>query len=184
MKDYRRRDPLFSLCGLNCALCPMHLSAYCPGCGGGEGHQSCAFIRCSRQRGGEEFCSRCPSFPCERFQEAMAYDSFISHRHMQRDLERAARMGSEAYRAELQEKRAILRRLLAQYNDGRRKSFYCTAVNLLTLSDLQSVMKQLDGASFMDMPLKERATVAVQLLNNLAEERQIDCRLKKKPKKS
>ena len=24
MKDYRRAWPLFSLCGLNCGLCPMH----------------------------------------------------------------------------------------------------------------------------------------------------------------
>ena len=33
MKNYQREYPLFSLCGLNCALCPMHLNKYCPGCG-------------------------------------------------------------------------------------------------------------------------------------------------------
>ena len=27
MKNYQREYPLFSLCGLNCALCPMHLNA-------------------------------------------------------------------------------------------------------------------------------------------------------------
>lgn len=33
MKDYRRVWPLFSLCGLNCGLYPMHQRENgCPGC--------------------------------------------------------------------------------------------------------------------------------------------------------
>lgn len=47
MKGFSRKEPMFSLCGLNCALCAMHVGGYCPGCGGGEGNQSCAFARCS-----------------------------------------------------------------------------------------------------------------------------------------
>ena len=48
MRNYRRSDPAFSLCGLCCALCPMHrMERGCPGCGGGAGHQSCAVIRCA-----------------------------------------------------------------------------------------------------------------------------------------
>ena len=34
MKNYGRSYPYLSLCGLNCSLCTMHLSGYCPGCGG------------------------------------------------------------------------------------------------------------------------------------------------------
>ena len=34
MKGFTRREPLFSLCGLKCGLCRMHLGGYCPGCGG------------------------------------------------------------------------------------------------------------------------------------------------------
>ncbi|SFP56056.1 hypothetical protein SAMN05216343_10990 [Oscillibacter sp. PC13] len=37
MRGFVRKDLLASLCGLNCALCPMQLDAYCPGCGGGWG---------------------------------------------------------------------------------------------------------------------------------------------------
>ena len=40
MKDFVREHPLFSLCGLNCALCPMQLGGHCPGCGGGEGQRA------------------------------------------------------------------------------------------------------------------------------------------------
>ena len=52
MKDFLRQEPLFSLCGLNCGLCTMHLGGHCPGCGGGAGNQSCSLARCSLQHGG------------------------------------------------------------------------------------------------------------------------------------
>ena len=38
MKGFEREDLLFSLCGLNCGLCPMKLDGYCPGCGRAGGH--------------------------------------------------------------------------------------------------------------------------------------------------
>ena len=63
MKNYQREYPLFSLCGLNCALCPMHLNKYCPGCGGGEGNQSCAIFRCGWEHGCPEYCFQCGEYP-------------------------------------------------------------------------------------------------------------------------
>ena len=33
MKGFTRTETRFSLCGLNCALCSMHLGGCCPGCG-------------------------------------------------------------------------------------------------------------------------------------------------------
>ena len=51
MKDFKREDLSFSLCGLNCGLCPMNLNQYCPGCGGTravilllEGHPILSFL--------------------------------------------------------------------------------------------------------------------------------------------
>ena len=66
----------------------MHLGGYCPGCGGGEGHQSCAVIRCSREQGEMDYCFECAQFPCPRYDSLTEYDSFIPHRHMVRDLKR------------------------------------------------------------------------------------------------
>ena len=43
MKGFNRKNQLFSLCGLNCGLCPMFLNKNCPGCGGGEGLQGAAW---------------------------------------------------------------------------------------------------------------------------------------------
>lgn len=56
MKGFERKNRYFSLCGLNCALCPMYVGGYCPSCGGGAGNQSCRIAKCSIEQGGIEFC--------------------------------------------------------------------------------------------------------------------------------
>ncbi len=72
MKDFTRSDLLFSLCGLNCGLCPMHLGGHCPGCGDGEGNQSCKIARCSLRHEKPEYCSHCWVFPCENMRILMS----------------------------------------------------------------------------------------------------------------
>lgn len=67
MKGFTRTETRFSLCGLNCALCSMHLGGYCPGCGGGAGNQSCALAKCSLEHGGVPFGWECPEYPCPRY---------------------------------------------------------------------------------------------------------------------
>ena len=54
------------------------------------------------------------------------------------------RIGEKAYNAEQIEKRQILNRLLSEYNDGRKKTLFCVAVNLLPLEDLRSVFEDGD----------------------------------------
>lgn len=124
VENFNRTDLLFSLCGLNCGLCPMCLDGYCPGCGGGEGNQSCKIARCSLQHGNIEYCSSCGNFPCEKYEEISGYDSFITHRNRYKDFEKMNQMGSEAYRQEQIEKAAILKELLENYNDSRKKTFF------------------------------------------------------------
>ena len=184
MKGFTREETLFSLCGLNCCLCSMHLGGYCPGCGGGAGNQSCAIARCSLEHGGVPFCWECPEYPCSRYDGFDDGDSFVPHRNRQQDIAQAREVGLAAYLAQLEEKRAILENLLAHYNDGRRKTFFNTAVYLLSLEDLQSVMAVLDGRPELDgQPIKERALAAVDLLQQAADRRGISLKLNKKPKK-
>ena len=73
----------------------------------------------------------------------MEYDSFLPHRNMRKDMERAKSGGIEAYQTELEEKELILQELLDNYNDGRRKTFYMLAVYLLELQDLRDAMEQI-----------------------------------------
>lgn len=184
MKGFTRTETSFSLCGLNCALCSMHLGGYCPGCGGGAGNQSCAMARCSLEHGGVQFCWECPEYPCSRYEGFDDGDSFVPHRNRQQDVAQARKLGLEAYLAQLEEKRVILGELLARYNDGRHKSFFNTVVYLLPLEDLQPVMAALANRPELgQQTLKERTLAAVGLLQDAADRRGISLKLNKKPKK-
>lgn len=181
LKGFTRSDLLFSLCGLNCGLCPMHLNKYCPGCGGGEGNQSCKIARCSLQHGETEYCSRCQEFPCETYEDIDAFDSFITHQNRKKDLEKQLKIGVEAYRTEQKEKIHILEWLLKNCNDGRKKTFFCLAVNLLEVEDLKSVMRQIElEEELSSLPVKEKAAYMKKRLETIADAKGIVLKLRKK----
>lgn len=183
MKGFTRTETRFSLCGLGCALCSMHLGGYCPGCGGGAGNQSCAIAKCSLEHGDVQFCWECKEYPCPRYEGFDDGDSFVPHRNRQQDIAQARELGLEAHLARLEEKRAILDELLAHYNDGRRKTLFNTAVYLLPLEDLRSAMASLARLELGEQAVKERAFAAVGLLQEAADRRGIRLKLNKKPKK-
>lgn len=184
IKDFIREDLLLSLCGLNCGLCSMHLSGHCPGCGGGDGNQSCKIAKCSMQHGKIEYCSRCGEFPCEKYEGVDEFDSFITHHNRRKDFEKLEKIGTAAYQAEQKEKINILEFLLKEYDDGRKKTFYCLAVNLLDLSDLRMILKQIKTDNeIYGLPLKEKAACAAGLFQKAANEHQITLKLRKKLKK-
>ena len=90
----------------------------------------------------------------------------------------------EAHLTQLAENRAILDALLAGYNDGRRKTFFHTAVYLLPLGALQFVMADLGSRpELAGQAVKERAMAAVELLQQAADRRGISLKLNKKAKK-
>lgn len=184
MKGFTRAETRFSLCGLGCALCSMHLGGYCPGCGGGAGNQSCSIAKCSLEHGGVQFCWECPEYPCFRYEGFDDGDSFVPHRNRQQDIAQARELGLEDYLAQLEEKRAILDELLARYNDGHRKTIFNTAVYLLPLEDLRAVIAALGSRPELTQRLiKERALAAVELLQEAADRRGISLKLNKKLKK-
>lgn len=181
MKGFSRGNLLLSLCGLNCGLCPMCLDGYCPGCGGGEGNQSCKIARCSLERGGMDYCCDCGCYPCEKYSHFDDFDSFITHRRRARDLTWMKETGEEAYSAGQREKVEILRFLLDHYNDGRRKTFFCAAVNLLELPELREAVRQLtERPDREELPLKEKSACAVSLLQQAAERQNIPLKLRRK----
>jgi peptide subunit release factor 1 (eRF1) len=94
-------------------------------------------------------------------------------------MEKAKRIGIEAYKAELNEKIKLLRELLNVYDDGRRKGFYCLTVNLLELSDVKAVMDRLTDEIAPEAPLKEKATAAVRLFEAIATRKNISLKLRR-----
>jgi len=175
--EYKTRTyPQFAACGLNCGLCPRYYtvgSSRCPGCAGmgfSEVHPTCGILSCC-QRKGLEYCFECDKFPCRKFDRWGDSDSFITHRNYLADMEKAKRIGIKAYKTELDEKISILETLLQKHDSGRRKSFYCLAVNLLDLEDIKAVMGSISNDA-------DPKTVA-ELFEETAERRDISLKLRK-----
>lgn len=176
MKGFTRKNQLFSLCGLNCGLCTMRLGGHCDGCG--NGNQSCKIARCSLEHGGVEYCCECPHYPCEKYEKIDEYDSFITHRNRRVDMEKLRDIGADRYNFEQGEKVRLLEYLLSSCNDGRRKTLFCLAVNLLELSDVRDVVDQLMASNLPTV--KDRAALAAALLQKYAGEKGILLKLNRK----
>jgi hypothetical protein len=110
MIKYKRKYPLFSLCGLNCGLCPRYQTdgkSRCPGCGGEDfhlKHPTCAVITCNKKHDYVEYCFQCSSYPCNRYNEPSKVDSFISYRNVISDFKKAYKIGVEKYQTKLNKK--------------------------------------------------------------------------------
>jgi hypothetical protein len=185
---YAREYPLLSQCGLNCGLCPRYHTqgvSKCPGCGGvatgvHEFVTHCGVNSCAGRHDGVEYCYLCEEYPCKKYYDSEKIkDSFITKQHQLADFQKVKEIGLAAYQAELEEKVGILERLLADFNDGRRKNFFCLAVNLLELADIRDVMTRLEVEPASNATPKEKAALAVNLFQQKADEQNILLELRK-----
>lgn len=139
MEEFRRDNPLLSLCGLNCGLCTMRIGGHCPGCG--QGNRPCRAARCAMERG-VEYCFECADYPCEICEHADEHDSFITHLNQKADMRKAELVGIAAYTAEQEKKVRLLEALLAGYNSGRETRLFCLAVNLLPVEEVEAAEEE------------------------------------------
>ncbi len=87
----------------------------------------------------------------------------------------------ETYNAEQAEKAYILDIFLAGYNDGRKKTLFCVAVNLLELQELREILRQIESRSDLEtLTLKEKSAFAAGLLQAAAAKNNIELKLRKK----
>ena len=171
--EFNRTDGLFSLCGLNCGLCPMQIRGECSGCfNGSTCYQTCPIAPCSVKHGNVDYCFQCSEYPCKRYDGIDWHDSLISHRNQKRDMAKAKEIGIDAYLAKQREKKTILTRLLRDYDDGRHDVFFCLAVNMLDIKDLKSVLKTVDQKT-SGMTQQEKASVIEQYLRDCGEKNNI-----------
>lgn len=177
-KGFRRDDVLFSLCGLNCSLCPMFVRGSCTGCRAGSWcARFCKMAPCSVKHGGIDYCFECPEYPCKRYDGIDQRDSLVSHRNQLRDMEKAKSMGIEAYRDEQRAKAALLHQLLDDYDDGTRDVFFCLAANMLEVDDLQAAIEQADTTT-EGMDIRARADYVESELRRIAAKRNIPLELR------
>lgn len=178
-KRFLRDDLLFSLCGLNCSLCPMFIRGGCTGCREGSScYMICEFAPCSIEHGNLDYCFECKEYPCDKYDGVDLHDSLISHLNQKRDMEKAKRIGIENYHKEQMAKKEILNKLLNEYDIGHRDVFFCLAVNLLEVDDLNDALGQADELT-RDMDLADKSDLMKDILNDIAEKRDIALKLRR-----
>jgi len=186
MSEYSRKEPYYSLCGLNCCLCPrFHTdgSSKCPGCGGpnfSKQHPTCAVVTCSKKHGNIEFCFQCNEYPCKKYQEPSKVDSFISYKEVINNME-LAKTNLLVYLKQLKIRHRYLSDLLENYNDGKSKGLYCNAMNNLPFSEIEEIMKGIKVNEELEkMSLKDRSKKVVEMFKEKAKELGIEVVLRKK----
>ena len=116
-----------------------------------------------------------------KYRNCEEYDSFIVHRRQKADLEKAQKIGVEAYNQEQKEKIEILRYLLANFNDGRKKNFFCVAVNLMELLELQEGLQEINEKEDLAFwIMKEKLVYVRKIFQNITGRRNISLKLNKK----
>lgn len=181
-----RKYPTIGSCGIDCGLCPRYYTkggSQCPGCGGmgfEEKHPSCGVLTCCVARKGKEVCAECGEYPCHRFKNAAA-DSFVTHGRIFDNQGFIREKGLPAFLKQQQQRMEILNHLLAHYDDGRSKSFYCIGCTLLPPDTLKNIMEFLEQQS-VGLTLKERNRLLRERFLEQAKELNIELALKKKGK--
>lgn len=177
--NFKRKDLLFSLCGLNCSLCPSFIRGNCTGCQEGS---SCALIceiaPCSIEHGNIDYCFECVEYPCSKYDGIDNHDSLISHKNQLKDMQKAKTIGINRYHEEQLEKKKILDKLLLEYDDGHREVFFCLAVNLLDVDDLNNLLEECDKST-INFELDEKSLIMKEKLIDCGEKRGIELKLRK-----
>ncbi|HUS78335.1 MAG TPA: DUF3795 domain-containing protein [Patescibacteria group bacterium] len=194
----QKLHPTIACCGLDCGLCPRYHAegpSRCPGCAGPsfyERHPSCGKITCCAGERGLEVCSQCDEFPCDRYHSWLAiggeeggeYDSFLTYRKVPENLERIRTRGLEPFLVEQMRRMDLLEEMLAYFNDGRSKSFYCIAATLLPVPDLESAIEEARRAAskegLNEEDFKARAKILKALLRGHADADGVELKLRKK----
>lgn len=184
MNNYSRKYPKFSLCGLKCGLCPRFQSegkSKCPGCGGknfSKKHPTCRVINCNLKKDHVDFCFQCSYYPCDKYLIDHKVDSFISYQNVIKDFNECSNIGIEKYMLIIDKKIKLLNFFLKNYNNGKLKSFYCLAINLLNLEDIEKIVTMIkDKIEFIETDKNKKIKMIVNLFEITAQEKGIILKL-------
>jgi hypothetical protein len=145
----QKKYPTIGVCGLDCGLCPRYYTlgpSRCPGCCGPDffiKHPSCSFITCCIKKRNLEVCADCSEFPCTKFKSDEEYkqlpesSSYPSAKKVMSNLNFIKQYGIDKFIEQQKKRIKLLETMIANFNDGRSRSFYCKATALLDLKNLE-----------------------------------------------
>jgi hypothetical protein len=175
------------VCGLSCRLCPRYHTDGSSRCGGCKSPfrmgAGCPFITCAVKKKGIELCTDCAEGDtCERWthhrEMSKTMDSFICYQRLQDNIRFIKQYGIRAFE-EAQEKRCkLLEEMLAGYDEGRSKSFYCIAATVMEPEELAQAIASAEKLS-PGKTQKEKSKVMRQALEDIAKEKHYSLALRK-----
>ena len=143
------KNPAMGICGLSCLLCPRYHTDGSSRCGGCKSEfrmgAGCPFITCAVKKKGVEFCWECAEHTaCERWRKHREAgrngDSFKSYQTINADIDFIRKNGFDAYWRQQREREDILKEMLANFNEGRSKSYYCIAATVMEIGELKEAL--------------------------------------------
>jgi len=185
-----KKYPIVGACGLDCGLCPRYYTegkSKCNGCGSPTSRPNCSIFKCCVETNGFETCAECESFPCPRFKDTWEkYDSFLTRRKMRPNIAYIKQNGIENYVRELKKRMELLKNILEEFNEGRSKSFYCTAATLLSVEAIKESIsfakEKAKAHGIGSQDIKSKARILKETLRNFAAKENIDLKLRKPAK--
>lgn len=169
--------PEVGICGLSCRLCPSYHTEGKSKCGGCKSEYrmgaGCPFITCAVKRKGIEFCWQCAeSGTCEKWRRHRAlsrdHDSFVCYQKLEDNIAYIQHHGVSAFVEMQQIREHLLDEMLAHFNEGRSKRYYCVAATVLEIEELEAALLQAkkDSAGFA---IKDKSKVLHAILDGIAE---------------
>lgn len=186
-RDIKIDHPEIGVCGLSCRLCPMYhtkSASRCTGCKSeGRMKVGCHFITCAVKKRGIEFCWQCPANEnCEKWHKHRARgqtrDSFVCYQRLENNIAFIENRGVLAFAVDQKERERLLSTMLAEFNEGRSKSFYCIAATVMDIQEIEEAIARARAASSgADIKTKSKALHA--FLNETAEKKNYILKLRK-----
>jgi hypothetical protein len=179
--------PEIGVCGLSCRLCPMYNSksdSRCAGCKSeGRMKVGCPFITCAVRERGIEFCWQCPDHEnCGKWHRhkvlGQTRDSFVCYQRLENNIAFIEHQGVLAFAEEQKKRERLLSAMLAEFNEGRSKSFYCIVATVMEIKEIEEAIVKARAVSIKaDIRTKSKALHAI--LNEIAEKKNYILRLRK-----
>jgi hypothetical protein len=150
MNEHVKIYPTIAVCGLDCGLCPRYYTvgtSRCPGCCGPEffsKHPTCSFITCCVKKKNLEVCAECSDFPCSKFKNEKEYQqlkessSYPSYKKVIPNLNFIKEHGIEKFIEQQKKRIKLFETMIANFDDGRSRSFFCKSAALLDLKTLEN----------------------------------------------
>ena len=176
-----KQYPSLGCCGLDCGMCPAYYTdgpSRCPGCGGEdffEKHPSCSFITCCVKKRGLEVCAKCEEYPCAKIEGASdGPDVKTTTEKVLQNQQFIHEFGIAKFLEQQSLRIRMLRDMLKHYNDGRSKTFYCLATNLLSGDGLSKALTEAEqtikAKDVGENDLKGRAKILKGILTRQADQ--------------